>query len=166
MRSPVAWDCCSLAAALLPNRTELVEAFGEHRREYLVELLVQPNCPLVGQTVEAAGLRRLPGLFLVEIDRQGEVITPVAPHHRVQVHDRLVFTGVVSTIVDLEKIPGLIPAADLSYDVNPESRQQRRLTEVVLSPSSPLDWTDAARGELSSARTTRRWSRCIATASG
>jgi di/tricarboxylate transporter len=127
-----------LAPRLLPKRTDIVEQLGEQRREYLVEMLVQNNCPLIDKTVEDAGLRQLPGLFLIEIDRRGEVITPVTPNDVIRADDRLVFTGIVDTIVDLEKIPGLVPAADLSYEVQPSQRAQRRLTEVVLSPSSPL----------------------------
>jgi di/tricarboxylate transporter len=126
------------ARRLLPNRTELIEQLGEQRREYLVEMLVQPGCRLVGQTVEAAGLRHLQGLFLIEIDREGEVITPVTPSDAIHANDRLIFTGVVTTIVDLEKIPGLVPAADLTYEFSPRKRVGRHLTEVVLSPSSPL----------------------------
>ncbi len=127
-----------LAPRVLPHRTDIVEQLGEQRREYLVEMLVQQDCPLIGSTVEDAGLRQLPGLFLIEIDRNGEVITPVTPQDLIHGHDRLLFTGVVSTIVDLEKIPGLVPAGDLSYEFHPTARMRRHLTEVVLSPSSPL----------------------------
>lgn len=122
----------------LPNRTDLIEKLGEQRREYLVEMLVQPGCRLIGQTVEAAGLRHLPGLFLIEMDRDSEVITPVTPQDVIRENDRLIFTGVVTTIVDLEKIPGLVPAADMTYEVHPRRRQGRHLTEVVLSATSPL----------------------------
>ncbi len=127
-----------LAPRLLPNRTDIMEQLGEQRREYLVEMLVQSDCPLIGSSVEKAGLRQLPGLFLIEIDRNGDVVTPVTPQDTIHAHDRLLFTGVVSTIVDLEKIPGLVPASDLSYEFHPTKRIRRRLTEVVLSPSSPL----------------------------
>lgn len=126
---------------LLPDRQDLIESFGDHRREYLVEMEVQENCRLIGQTVEDAGLRHLPGLFLIEIDRSGETITPVSPTNKIEAKDRLVFTGVVETIVDLEKIPGLVPAADISYELHPKKRQTRHLTEVVLSRSSPLNRT-------------------------
>jgi len=128
----------TLGLRLLPNRVDMIEQFGEKRREYLVEMLVQADCPLAGRTVEQAGLRHLPGLFLIEIDRQGQIITPVAPEDVIQVGDRLVFTGIVTTIVDLEKIRGLVPAADSNYESHPEARQQRHLTEVVLSRTSPL----------------------------
>ena len=123
---------------LLPNRTDMLEQLGEQRREYLVEMLVQPDCPLIGKTVESAGLRHLPGLFLIEIDRSGDIITPVTPEDHVHANDRLIFTGIVNTIVDLEKIPGLVPAVDRTYELHPRERQQRHLTEVVLSRSSPL----------------------------
>ncbi len=127
-----------LGPRLLPNRTDMIEQFGEKRREYLVEMRVEPDCPLVGKTVEQAGLRHLPGLFLVEIDRSGRVLTPVAPEDVIEAGDRLVFTGIVTTIVDLEKIRGLVPAADDHYEADPRLRQQRHLTEVVLSRTSPL----------------------------
>ncbi|RMF44645.1 MAG: SLC13 family permease [Planctomycetota bacterium] len=123
---------------LLPNRKELLDSLGERRREYLVEMLVTPECQLVGQSVEEGGLRHLPGLFLIEIDREGEIITPVKPTDRLRANDRLVFTGVVSTIVDLERIQGLVPAADLNYETAAATKGARMLVEVVLSPSSPL----------------------------
>lgn len=127
-----------IAPRLLPNRTDMIEQLGEQRREYLVEMLVQDDCPLVGQDIEAGGLRHLPGLFLIEIDRDDETVTPVSPNDLVHAGDRLIFTGVVGTIVDLEKIPGLVPAADTTYEFHHDKRHQRRLTEVVLSRTSPL----------------------------
>lgn len=123
---------------LLPVRSDMLDQLDEHRRDYLVEMMIQPACPLVGQTVEEAGLRHLPGLFLIEIDRARGVTTPVAPTDELQANDRLVFTGLVNTIVDLEKIPGLVPAADVTFEFHPHEQQSRQLTEVVLSRTSPL----------------------------
>lgn len=123
---------------LLPDRKELLEQLGEQRREYLAEMLVSPGCRLIGQTVEAAGLRSLPGLFLIEIDRDGGSIAPVGPDDRIEANDRLVFTGVVSSIVELEQIPGLVPAADPSYEITPAKQRGRLLCEAVVSSRSPL----------------------------
>lgn len=123
---------------LLPDRKELIEQLEETRREYLVEMLVQPGCRLVSKRVGEAGLRQLPGLFLIEIDRDGAVIGPVGPDEVIQANDRLVFTGIVNTIVDLEKIPGLVPAADAHYEVSSAKQWGRQLCEAVISPSSPL----------------------------
>lgn len=130
---------------LLPNRVEMIDSLEEKRREYLVEMLVTAGCPLIDHTVEEGGLRHLDGLFLIEIDRDGDVLAPVAPSDRIRENDRLVFTGIVATIVELEKIPGLIPAADINYEILPDKASQRSLVEVVLSPSSPMIGTSIRR---------------------
>jgi di/tricarboxylate transporter len=123
-----------ISPRLLPRRQDVVGQFGENRREYLAEMIVHPDCDLIGQTIEEAGLRSLPGLFLVEIDRDGDIFMPVDPRQRLHAGDRLVFTGIVSTIVDLERIPGLVSAAAQDDAAN----SQRHMTEVVLSRRSPL----------------------------
>ena len=128
----------TIGRKLIPRRSDMLEQLGDQRREYLVEMLVRPDCPLIGKTVQNAGLRNLPGLFLIEIDRRGDIITPAQPDDVIHDSDRLIFTGVVNTIVDLEKIPGLVPAADITYELHPQTRSQRHLTEVVLSRTSPL----------------------------
>jgi di/tricarboxylate transporter len=45
---------------LLPDRRPVMDELDDPRR-YTVEMLVQPGSPLVGKTVEGAGLRHLPG---------------------------------------------------------------------------------------------------------
>ena len=127
-----------LGPKLLPDRKELFEQLGESRREYMVEMLVQPECRLVGKTVESAGLRNLPGLFLIEINRDDEIITPVAPNDIILANDRLVFTGVVSSVVELQKINGLVPVADPAYEASPTRQLSRRMCEAVISGDSPL----------------------------
>ncbi len=128
----------TLGRALLPDRKELLEQLGEQRREYLVEMHVQPGCRLIGQTVEQASLRSLPGLFLIEIERDGITIAPVGPDDVIEANDRLIFTGVVSSIVELEQIPGLVPAADPSYEITPAQQRGRLLCEAVISSRSSL----------------------------
>lgn len=123
---------------LLPDRKELIEQLGETKREYLVEMVVRPGCRLIGFSVEAAGLRQLPGLFLIQIDRDGLAIGPVGPEERIEQHDKLIFTGVVSSIIELEKIPGLEPVAHAAEPSNVVAPKQRRLVEAVISESCPL----------------------------
>ena len=130
---------------LLPDRKELIEQLEESRREYLVEMLVQPGCRLVGKTIGDAGLRHLPGLFLIEIDRDGAAIGPVGPEEIIQANDRLVFTGIVGTIVDLEKIPGLVPAADARYEVSPVKQRGRHALRGRDQPHLAAGRPDRAR---------------------
>jgi di/tricarboxylate transporter len=126
------------ARRLLPDRKDLIEQFGESSREYLVDVLVQPGCRLIGQSIEEAGLRRLPGLFLVEVVRDGQGIAPVGPDEVLHAEDRLTFTGVVGSIVELERIPGLVHASEEAGGEGLGHRHARRLCEAVISPTSPL----------------------------
>jgi len=125
-----------LAPRLLPERQDPATAVSSHRREYTVAMIVEPRCALVGQSIEDAGLRRLPGLFLFEIQRGQQAITPVGPEEVIAAGDRLVFAGVVSTIVDLQRIRGLVPADD--EDEPARGSPRHKLIEAVVSRSSPL----------------------------
>ena len=144
--TPLGLVCCAAgtiylllaAPRLLPDRKGVAQSLSESGREYLVDMTVTPACRFIGQTVIAAGLRNLPGLFLIEIARQGEVISPVNPDELLREDDRLTFAGVVNSIRDLERIPGLVAAADETYETDPTARRERRLCEAVISPRSPL----------------------------
>jgi len=125
-----------IAPRLLPDRRDPAEEVGDERREYTASMIVSDHSPLIDLTVEQAGLRHLPGLFLVEIDRGGRIITPVAPDEGLERGDRLVFAGVVATIVDLQRMPGLVPAGEDDNAAPPHG--DRRLVEAVVSTSSPL----------------------------
>jgi di/tricarboxylate transporter len=119
---------------LLPQRTDRKTAF-ENVREYTVAMTIEPGSPVVGQTIEDAGLRHLPGLFLVEIEREGQSLVAVAPDEKLSAGDVLVFAGVVESVVDLRKIRGLVPAADRGKVV---ASMRRRLVEAVVGARSEL----------------------------
>jgi di/tricarboxylate transporter len=125
-----------VAPRLLPTRVDPVAEVGQHRREYTVAMMVEEGCPLVGQNIEEAGLRALPGLFLFEIERGRNVVTPVGPDEVISAGDRLVFAGLVETIVDLQRIRGLVPVSDDDRPARADPRH--RLIEAVVSRSSPL----------------------------
>ena len=124
---------------LLPERKDLMEQLQETRRDYLVAMRIQPGCRLSGQSVERAGLRQLPGLFLIEIERDGQIIAPVRPDDLLQTHDRLLFTGIVSSIIELERIPGLVAIDDTEAELSNRASSERRMVEAVISESSSLN---------------------------
>jgi di/tricarboxylate transporter len=120
---------------LLPDRIPAIRRLQDPR-EYTVEMMVEPSSPLDGQTVQAAGLRHLPGLFLVEIERRGEVLPAVGPDEKLFGGDRLVFAGITESIVDLQRIRGLVPATDQLFKLD-SPRHSRTLIEAVIAPGSP-----------------------------
>lgn len=123
---------------LLPDRKVLTEKADRESREYLSEVLVEPNYPFIGQTVEQAGLRHLQGLFLVSIVRGKEKISPVKSSTKIQAGDRLIFTGLISTLAELQRNKGLKmdTGTDLSLDTIKNGDSQ--LVEVVVSHQSHL----------------------------
>ena len=125
-----------VAPRLLPDRESMAERLGDRWREYTAAMMVERDCPLIGQSIEEAGLRHLPGLFLVEIERMERPISPVGPDEIIEAGDRLVFAGAVSTIVELHRIRGLVPVSDEEIPVR--NLHEQRLFEVVVSSSSPL----------------------------
>ena len=125
-----------LAERLLPDRGSVSDAVGDEVREFSVTMTVREGGPLDGVSVEDGGLRHLRGVYLVQIQRGNEVITPVARKQVLAGGDLLLFAGRVSDIVDLQRHRGL---------VSTEHRQLQRLDgsghgffEVVVGSESAL----------------------------
>ncbi|MDE0885444.1 MAG: SLC13 family permease [Myxococcota bacterium] len=127
-----------IAPRLLPDRPAPTDTLGHRRREYVATMVVTGGCDLIGSSIEEAGLRQLPGLFLVEIERERRSITPVRPEVVIQQGDRLVFAGIVATIIDLQRIRGLVPLSDEEQAEEVSSGTSHGLVEAVISTSSPL----------------------------
>lgn len=121
---------------LLPDRKPAL-SLSDDLRKYTVEMLVQPGGPLVNVTIREAGLRSLPGLYLAEIERQGQMLAAVGPNERLQANDRLVFVGIIESVVDLRKTRGLIPATDQVVKLNTPT-SHRCLMEAVVSNRCPI----------------------------
>ncbi|MFM8635923.1 MAG: SLC13 family permease [Planctomycetia bacterium] len=126
-----------LASKLLLKDRRPAMSASDDPREYSLEMLVESGSPLVGRTIEEAGLRGLHGLYLMEIDRDGHVMAAVAPTERLEASDRLVFVGVVDSVLELQKIRGLRPATDQVFKLD-DPRSERVLVEAVVSSSCPL----------------------------
>jgi di/tricarboxylate transporter len=145
---------CALAAIafvlatsrlLLPDRKPAI-TLHDDPRQYTVEMLVQDGGPLVGKQVDEAGLRHLPGLFLVEIERQSEIITAVSSRQQLHAADRLVFVGVLESVVDLQNIRGLSRAPEAASPLA-TAHAHRRLIEAVVSDRCPLVGTTIREGQ-------------------
>ncbi len=121
---------------LLPERQSVLSRLAD-AREYTVEMLVESRSPLDGMSIEEAGLRQLPGLYLVEVERGGHILPAVAPETLLQGGDRLLFAGIVESVLDLQKIRGLTPATNQVFKLD-APRHQRCLVEAVVSESFPL----------------------------
>lgn len=101
-------------------------------KTYLVEALVKPRSKLVGKSIEDNGLRNLDSLFLVELIRDGRLISPVAPDETIQKQDRLIFSGDISKVFVLQQFDGL------SLYAEQDGLLRENLTEVFIKPDSAI----------------------------
>ncbi|MEK7881999.1 SLC13 family permease [Methyloversatilis sp. NSM2] len=130
---PVALVCVAvlaLSVRLLPrhaaNDRELQQA-------YFLEARVEPASSLIGRSIEQNRLRNLEGLFLLEIMREGRLISPVAPTEVIESGDVLIFTGEVDKMAALQRFDGL-----QVFGVEADSLLRSNLLEVVVSSQSEL----------------------------
>ncbi|AMO67991.1 TrkA-C domain-containing protein [gamma proteobacterium BDW918] len=120
---------------LLPSSKGKSERFGD-TRQYIVEMMVDDSSPMIGQSIEEAGLRQLPAMFLIEIVRDERLMTVVSPKEILMAGDRLIFAGDVRSVVDLKNFHGLRLAEDQAFKLG-ENNLSRCLAEVVISPNFP-----------------------------
>jgi di/tricarboxylate transporter len=120
----------------LPDRKDQ-QKFGS-MREFTLEVAVAFDGPLVGKSVGEAGLRELDRLYLVEIERDGSVVTAVPSEERLRGGDRLVFAGDTQAISDLLRIHGIVPSVHDDEPSLSKDRAERRLVEAALSPQSEV----------------------------
>lgn len=122
---------------LLPNRKPALDLDNGSSIQYTTEMMVAADSPLSGKTIEAAGLRHLPDLYLIEIVRDRFIIPAVSPQEVLRANDRLVFVGAINSIVDLHRLKGLQPATDQVFKLK-TPRSERSLIKVVVSNTCPL----------------------------
>lgn len=125
-----------VSSRLLPNRKSASATLSDPR-EYTAEMRVEPNSVIDGQTIESAGLRHLPGMYLAAIERDGEPLVAVGPERVLRGNDQLIFVGIVESVVDLHRTRGLVPASNQVFKVS-DARYSRRLIEAVVSPTCPI----------------------------
>lgn len=105
----------------------------EEKLSYFLAADVEAESPMIGKSIEQNGLRSLDGLYLLEIERQGRLISPVAPDEQLQADDTLVFTGEVSKVQALQRFPGLN-----LFGHQANSLMATNLVEAVISHESTL----------------------------
>ncbi|MBN2417077.1 SLC13 family permease [bacterium] len=135
---------------LLPERSTPMVQLGGATREFVIAVKVEAAYPGVGRTIEAAGLRHLKGLFLFQIERDGHMQAPVGPDEIIHTNDRLFFTGLPETILELQRTPGLALMKDAAFDLKNYDSDDIGSFEVVISPNSPLIGRNVRRSKFRS----------------
>jgi di/tricarboxylate transporter len=127
-----------LGPRVLPSRGESNDGSGTADAGFLVACEVVENGTFDGRSIEDAGLRNLPGMFLVAVTHgeSGEVIAPVAPAHVLRGGDLCSFAGAVDDVVELRNREGLRYAESEQLDALDDG--QHAWFETVIGNGSSL----------------------------
>lgn len=120
---------------LLPNHMDTLQDFSRNQREYLIETRLMEKSPLINKTVVEGGLRNLQGVYLVEIQRNDRIISPVYPREIIEENDILFFAGDTRNIMDLISTgKGLV----LPENANDYHQDKIKVIEAVISNHSSI----------------------------
>lgn len=124
---------------MIPNRTPptpMLERFGVG--PYLSEILIETGSPLVGKSLEEAGLARKLDLDVLRVVRAtGEHLVP-PPHLLLQAGDIILVEGTTQDILRIKESKGIRIKSDVHLsDPNLQS-SETALLEVILLPGSNL----------------------------
>ena len=125
-----------LSPKLLPERRPARADLSEGYREFVVGMTVLSGGPLDGRTVAGGHLRHLQGVFLVELERENEIIAPVTPDTVLRGGDTLTFIGRADVVVDIQSTGGLVSSEH--KHVSKFDTTRHTFFEVVMGPTSPL----------------------------
>jgi len=124
-----------LAPIVLKRPEERTPSDQPSNRQYTTELKVIPGGTMDGKTVKSAGLRNLNDLFLAEIYRNGEFISPVTPKMTLQANDTLFFTGALDQVNELlDLFPKGLKTVEEKFEVD----ARHDLLEVIVPNNSDL----------------------------
>ena len=119
-------SCGLLMFLMTPLLPEIANKNTQYN-SYFIEADVNKDCELIGKSVEENHLRNLPELFLIEIARGRNLISPVSPEFVIQAGDKLIFSGNVQYVDSLNHIKGLKLFAESN------GLERENLTEVIIS---------------------------------
>lgn len=119
-----------------PGSTELLESFGV--RPYLTEILILPDSPLVGKTLEESGLGRDLDLNVLQVVRDKDRHLIPSRSLKLQAGDVILVEGVREEILKIKDASGIEIKADVKLSDPNLQTEDMALVEVILLPRSPL----------------------------
>lgn len=124
---------------LLPVREMLTAILSdEERREYITEAFVQPNAPIVGQTLDEAGFKPARGVRVLELVRDGVALQLDPKSVTLRAGDRLILSCRPKGIAHARGVEGIDLAAELNLGLEQIAAHEGSLVEAVVPPGSSL----------------------------
>ena len=92
---------------LLPKRLDALDEMRQNPRNYILETKFSSKSSVIGKTVLEAGLRNLSGVYLTEVVRDSELISPIPPDFVLKRNDLLYFAGDTENVLEIMQNPKL-----------------------------------------------------------
>ena len=105
---------------LLPGRDAAIDP-GEDPRRYTAEVRVAPGGPMVGKSIERRACATCPGCSWRKLSAAFD--PPGRGQRGAQADDGLVFVGVVDSVTDLHRMPGIVPATNQVFKLKAPREQ-------------------------------------------
>jgi di/tricarboxylate transporter len=124
---------------LLPERRTEEEISESYRiKEYLSEVVVLENSPLVGKNVIETRLREQFDIQVLEVLRGGRKLGHPLAHKALRAGDILFIKANSERLLNLQAIEGLAIESEVRLDDEALQTNQQGLLEVVIGPNSNL----------------------------
>ena len=129
----------TIGRKLLPNRDTLASTLqSTDTKQYLTEVLVTAESPLVGKTLAETPLANQPTARVLEVIRIGEPVYTPLNEIVLEPGDRLRLTTPLATVLELNQLKGveLLPKSALGVEL--VGAQKAVVAECVIGPRSSL----------------------------
>lgn len=124
---------------LLPERRTESEIMENYEiNEYLTEVIVLEQSPLIGKTVVASHLRDLFDIHILEIFRDDQKLAHPLANKTFQANDILFIKANADQLLKIKNIEGLAIEPEIRWHGANLKSEERRLLEVIISPNSDL----------------------------
>ncbi len=125
---------------LLPIRPAESDLLGKYEvREYLSEIVVSPDSPLVGENLGDLDLTRRYDITILDILRDGRTILLPGRSRHIRANDVILVRGSLEQLFAIEKADGLeiAPLSDVKEKVLSQG-DEVGMAEVVVAPASSI----------------------------
>ncbi|HJZ13179.1 MAG TPA: SLC13 family permease, partial [Acidobacteriota bacterium] len=122
---------------LLPQRAETNLEVEYHLRDYVTEVVIFPNSPLVGKSLSESRFGEKTDLLVLGIV-ENERIRPADPDRILTAGDLLLVQGRAEDIIRIKNTAGVEIKADFQLSENAFAGKQLQLIEAMVMPESGL----------------------------
>jgi len=124
---------------LLPEREALSKILADiERKEFVTEVLVTENSPLIGEKIKNASISNTAGVRLLDVVRNGKSLNTSLAETSLLSKDRLILSCKPQGLIDVRQMEGFEFFDKADHGVEQISSSQAIMVEAMIKPTSGL----------------------------